>query len=108
MRMTIAMASVLAVALAGGAWAAQAQKKDEKQQTQICTLKVTGMTCGGCEAAVKMAASKVDGVKDVKASYEKGTAEVSYDPSKTSPEAIAKAVTKNSGFKAEAPKAAKK
>ena len=65
------------------------------------TLKVTGMTCGGCESAVKLAAKRVDGVKTVTASAKSGTAVVTYDASKTSPEAIAKAVTAKSGFKAE-------
>ena len=52
-------------------------------------MKVTGMTCSGCEAAVKIAAKQIDGVKDAKASYAKGTAEVTYDSAKTSPDAIA-------------------
>ena len=55
-----------------------------------------------------MAARKVDGVQDVKASYAKGLAEVTYDGAMTSPEAIADAITKYSGFKAEAPRAEKK
>jgi mercuric ion binding protein len=71
---------------------------------KVCVLKVDGMTCGGCEAAVRSAARKVEGVKDAKVSYAKGTAEVTYDPAKTSPEAIARAITDKSGFKAEAPK----
>lgn len=70
-------------------------------QPASCTLKITGMTCGGCEGAVKMAAKSVNGVKSVTASYETGKATVTYDPSKTSPEAIAKVVTDKSGFKAE-------
>ncbi len=53
-----------------------------KPTTQVCTLKVSGMTCAGCEAAVKIAARSIDGVKDVKASYAKENAEVTYDPSK--------------------------
>jgi copper chaperone CopZ len=69
--------------------------------TKVCTLKVSGMTCAGCEAAVRMAARSIDGVKDVKASYAKHNAEVTYDPAKTTPEAIAKVITDKSGFKAE-------
>jgi copper chaperone CopZ len=65
-------------------------------------LKVSGMTCAGCEAAVKIAARSIDGVTDVKASYAKKNAEVTYDPAKTSPEMIAKVITEKSGFKAEA------
>lgn len=77
------------------------QKAPEAQKSAACTLKVTGMTCGGCAAAVKSAAKKVDGVKGANVSYEKGLAEVTYDPEKTTPAAIAKAVTEKSGFKAE-------
>lgn len=76
----------------------------EKPATAVCTLKITGMTCGGCEGAVKVAAKKVDGVKAVTASHKTGTAEVTYDPQKTSPEAIAKVVTDKSGFKADVEK----
>ena len=72
-----------------------------KPATETCTLKVTGMTCAGCEAAVRMAARSVDGVTEVKVSYAKGNAEVTFDPSKTSPTAIAKVITDKSGFKAE-------
>src|SRR4051812_3417655 len=86
----------------------QGQKADHPA-AKVCTLKVSGMTCAGCEAAVRMAARAIDGVKDVKASYAKRNAEVTYDPSKTSPAAIAKAITEKSGFKAEpAPEAARK
>lgn len=70
------------------------------ERLKVCTLKVTGMTCAGCEAAVRNAAKTVDGVKDVKASYDRKTAEVTYDPAKTTPAAIAKVITDPSGFKA--------
>lgn len=53
---------------------------------------------------MKLAAKTVDGVKDCKASYKTGTAEVTYDPSKTTPEAIAKVISEKTGFKATAPK----
>lgn len=72
-----------------------------KDRVATCTLRVSGMTCGGCESAVKIAAKRVEGVKTVTASAKSGTAEVTYDAAKTSPEAIAKAVTAHSGFKAE-------
>jgi copper chaperone CopZ len=72
-----------------------------KPATETCTLKVSGMTCAGCEAAVRMAARSVEGVTEVKVSYAKGNAEVTFNPSKTTPTAIAKVVTEKSGFKAE-------
>lgn len=43
----------------------QAAAQNENK-TVTCTLKITGMTCAGCEAAVKMAATKADGVNGVK------------------------------------------
>ena len=72
-----------------------------KPVTETCTLKVSGMTCAGCEAAVRIAARSVEGVAEVKVSYAKGNAEVTFDPSKTTPDAIAKVITDKSGFKAE-------
>lgn len=88
----------VAVTLNGGSNAARA---DDGQKMLVCTLKVTGMTCGGCAAAVKSAAKKADGVKEAEVSYEKGLADVTYDPAKTNPKAIAQAITERSGFKAE-------
>lgn len=55
---------------------------------------------------MKLAAKCIDGVIDCKASYKKGTAEVTYDSSKTTPEAIAKVISETTGFKATAPKKA--
>lgn len=67
-------------------------------ETEICTLDVAGMTCAGCEAAVRNAARKVDGVTDVEVSHKDGTAAtVRYDSSKTTREAIAKVITEQTG-----------
>jgi copper chaperone CopZ len=77
--------------------------------TQTCTLKVSGMTCASCDVAVRIAAKTLSGVKTVKVDYPKGKAEVTYDPSKTSPQTIADVITELSGFKTEpVQKAAKK
>jgi copper chaperone CopZ len=53
---------------------------------------------------VTIAAKRIDGVKDATVSFEKKTAEIRYDPTKTNPEAIAKAITEKTGFKASVPK----
>ena len=66
------------------------------------------MDCAGCEVGIKIAAGKVDGVKDVKTNLETRTADVTFDPSKTNAEAIASAITKNTGFKVNVPKSGKK
>lgn len=52
---------------------------------------------------MKLAAKTVDAVKDCKANHKTGTAEVTYDPSRTTPEAIAKVISERTGFKATAP-----
>ena len=48
-------------------------------------LKVTGMTCGGCESAVKRTLQKVDGVEDVTASASAGLVGVRFDAAKVTP-----------------------
>ena len=96
---------VLATAVLVGGVAATPALRAHSAQTQpaaatkMCTVKITGMTCSGCEAAVKIAAKQIDGVIAASASYAKGTAEVTYDSSKTSPEAIAKAIAVKTGYK---------
>ena len=96
---------VAAIALGGIATATAARmhatQSKPAEATKICTLKVTGMTCSGCEAAVKLAAKQIEGVTDAKASYAKGTAEVTYNPTKTAPDAIAKAIAQKTGYKTE-------
>jgi len=64
---------------------------------------VKGMHCGACAAAVEKAAKRIDGVIAAKANQPKGTAEITFDPAKTSPEAIAKAISEQTAFKAERP-----
>ncbi len=95
-------ASILVLAISVPA-SVRAQKAEA--QMKVVSLNVPDMFCGGCEVAVKRAAKKVDGVTDVTTNSDKRVADVRYDPAKTNAEAIAVAITKNSGFKAEAPKA---
>ena len=42
-------------------------------------LKVEGMMCSGCENRVKNSVSNIEGVKDVKASYESKTVKIKYE-----------------------------
>lgn len=53
---------------------------------------------------MKQAAKSVPGVKDCNANYRKGTAEVTFDPAKTTPEVIAKAIADKTGYKVTPPK----
>jgi len=52
------------------------------------TLTVTGMTCGGCENAVKRGLARLDGVGDVAASHADARVVVTFDPSRVSPDQI--------------------
>jgi len=52
------------------------------------TLRVTGMTCGGCENAVKRALARLDGVGLVTASHSEQQVSVSYDAGRVTPEQI--------------------
>lgn len=58
------------------------------------TLHVTGMTCGGCENAVKRAVSRVDGVTTVSASHQDNRVVVEFDAARVSRAQIADAITK--------------
>jgi len=53
---------------------------------------------------VSQAAKSVNGVKECKADYKKGTAEVTFVRSKTTPESIAKAISDKTGYKVTVPK----
>ncbi|MBI5084822.1 MAG: heavy-metal-associated domain-containing protein [Acidobacteria bacterium] len=65
--------------------------------TQTLTLAIEGMHCGACVNRVTNALQQVDGVQVQR--VEVGSAEVTYDPGKTAPAAIAGAVNRI-GFKA--------
>lgn len=102
----IAAALVVALVIAGGVvLRTQSPKQDAggatpvaAAQAQVVTLSVPEMDCAGCAVGVKVAAGKIDGVHDVRVDLEARTAVVSFDPAKTSPEAIAEAITRGTGF----------
>lgn len=99
MRKTLAAVIVLGLLSVSG-FAASAEEQT-KELTQKVVLRIPQMDCGGCELAVKIAAKKVNGVREVDADSEKRVAEVTYDPAATTVKAIIDAIVKNSGFKAE-------
>ena len=82
-------------------WAPQALAAEEKTAATVTSLfKVEGMTCGGCEAGVRMKVKKLAGVEKVEASYETKRARVSYDPKIVTPQRIIEAI-KDLGYSAE-------
>lgn len=80
---------VLASLLATPAWAA----------SQTVTLSVPGMTCAACPLTVKKALTRVEGVTKVEVSFEDRQALVTFDDSKTSAQALARA-SENAGYPA--------
>lgn len=63
------------------------------------TLSVEGMHCNHCKARVENAIKAVKGVKAVTVSLDTASAEIVYAEGKTTPEAVAEAVTET-GFNA--------
>ena len=57
------------------------------------TLQVTGMTCGGCENAVKRAVARLEGVSNVTASHADDQVTVEYDRTLVDRTKIAAAIT---------------
>ena len=71
----VLMGFVMAFVLSAGASSAFAT-------VRTVTLKVNGMTCGGCATSVEKALTGTDGVAKARVSYERGRAVVKYDDQK--------------------------
>ena len=56
------------------------------------TLKVEGMSCGGCVASVTRVLTALPGVTDATVSLEGGTAQVSFDEARTNAAALRAAI----------------
>ena len=53
--------------------------------SEMLQLAVNGMTCGGCETAVKRTLLQTDGVEEVTASHHESLVGVTFDPAKVTP-----------------------
>ena len=56
-------------------------------------LDVDGMTCTGCENAIKAGVENLDGIASVESSFEEGWTKVKYDANQTSMEQIEGKIT---------------
>ena len=56
-------------------------------------LNVEGMTCDGCENAIKAGVETLDGIAEVESSHEEAWTKVKYDASVTSAEEISGKIT---------------
>lgn len=66
-------------------------------ETKTEILDVPGMTCKFCPITIRKALKKVPGVTDAKSDFDSKTATVTYDPDKTTVEALTEA-TANVGY----------
>lgn len=89
MRVVLAMAFAVVLAVPGAALAAE---------TDEVTLKAQGMYCSNCEARVVSALSGLDGVESVDADANTETATVVYVPSEVSPEDMVASVNKHTSY----------
>lgn len=62
--------------------------------TRVATIKVEGMTCGGCAVGVRTALQHLDGVAKADVSYEEQRAVVTFDPLKVSTDQLVETVRK--------------
>lgn len=66
---------------------------------ELVVIPVEGMSCSACVARVKRALKETEGVSETHVNLEKGEAEIRYEPARTSPEKLAKAIDEL-GYKA--------
>ena len=66
---------------------------DQETHRRTVLFEVENMTCVTCPIAVKAAMRRVDGVEQVEIDYQTREASVTFDPRRTSSDAIAQAST---------------
>lgn len=65
---------------------------------KTATLRIKGMTCTGCENAIKKIVGEIEGVKEVNASYTDSIAKIVFDTSLANIVIISEAIN-NIGYK---------
>jgi copper chaperone CopZ len=97
---TLTLALLLSLPLAASAALQPDAARAEAPALRSVTLEITGMVTKNCPVLVKQAVSRIEGVVAVEASLETKTAQVRFDPSKTSPEQIRRVIKDRVGFDA--------
>ena len=64
---------------------------------ETVTLKISGMTCGGCVNSVRKVIAALNGISAVDVSLERAQATVSFDPAQSKPADIKNAI-QDAGF----------
>ena len=65
--------------------------------TKTVTIRVKGMTCGGCATSVEKALKSTEGVESARVSFERGRAVIKYDDQKVTVTKL-REVINNTGF----------
>jgi periplasmic mercuric ion binding protein len=92
----VAASILLQTAHAGATIPVQSQKQNRSQSV---TLELQNMTCAMCKFTIKKALQGVEGLEEANVDYDTKTAKVTFDPQKTSVDALIKATT-NAGYPA--------
>jgi len=79
-------------AVANAALARGAIRSTPATDSNIVTLHVEGMTCGGCVIGVRKVLERLPGVQKADVSYEKQRAVVTYDPDRVTVEQMIAAI----------------
>ena len=98
------MKKILMILLAAILLAACNSRPDKKEATAAgqeamaaewveVTLSVEGMTCDGCENAIKAGVETIEGIAEVESSHEEAWTRVKYDKNQTSMEDIRAKIT---------------
>jgi len=67
----------------------KARKKDGGGRQLVSEeLKISGMSCRGCEQIIEKQAKSLNGVEDIKADFRTGSGKVTYDPSQVDLDAV--------------------
>lgn len=98
--LTAAILAYGPVRFSEGALMASAQGAPARAAEQTATFAIKNMTCALCPVTVKMAMAGVKGVRSVAVDFAGKTARVVFDPSVTTPDAIA-AASANAGYPAQ-------
>ena len=61
--------------------------------SRSATLEIKGMTCASCPLTVKQLLKNQPGVSETSVDYKSQSAQVKFDPDKTQPEQLAKAIS---------------
>jgi copper chaperone CopZ len=69
-----------------------------KSDIKTTEFKISGMTCAGCEEHVNHEVNKLNGIVNLRASYENGNAIIEFDKTKTNETEIEKAIN-STGYK---------